>query len=172
MSSQFSYEENERLSQRACYLLTGCLPSATKVLFDDPDDEKEKNIIVLVPPGKVINNIAELVEEIFGVDDDNDIEEVDYYQQSERTLKYFETQCPRAVAIEAIRKIQRHRVGEDYGAGVACDNTDCYRDYNDDYFERVLVEEDIYQTLCPDCAPDENEEEHKDKRAKIVVNSV
>jgi hypothetical protein len=45
----------------------------------------------------------------------------------------------------------------------------------------VLVEEDLYQTLCPDCISDdekeekeekeEDHEEHKDKRTKIIVNN-
>lgn len=173
MFSQNSYEENQRLSQRACHLLTGYLPSATKVSFDDSDDEKEKKV-VLAPPSKVID-IAKLIEEIFGPEGDD---EVDYYQQSKSTLEYYETHCTRAMAIEAIRKNQQYRCGEDYGAGVPCDNTDCSRDYTSDYFQRVFVEEGLYQSLCPDCIPDEeedheeNQEEHKDKRIKCVVNNI
>jgi hypothetical protein len=177
MSSQYSYEENERLSQRACHLLTGYLPSATKITFDDSDDEGEENaktIILAPPPSKVIN-IARLIKEIFGPNGDDE-EEVDYYQQSKGLLEYYETHSTRAMAIEAIHRNQQHRRGEkDYGAGVSCDNTVCFRDYTDNYFQRVFVEEGIYQTLCPDCIPDEEEtqedqEEHCDKRVKIVLD--
>ena len=176
MSSQYCYEENERLSQRSCHLLTGYLPSATKISFDDSDDE-EKEKIILAPPNKVID-ITKLIEEIFGPDGDEEKEPVDYYQQSKVTLEYYETHCTEAMAIKAIRKAQQYRCGEDYGAGVPCDNTDCYRDYTDNYFKRVCVEGIIYQTLCPDCIPDEkdhenheDQEEHKDKRVKIVLDN-
>ena len=190
MSSQYSYEENERLSQRACHLLTGYLPSATKITFDDSDTEE---VIVLAPkaiqvpppvsqPPHVID-VANLIKEIFGHDgneEEEEEEEVDYYQQSKGLLEYYATHCPRSMAIEAIHRNQQHRRGEDYGAGVPCDNTDCFRDYTDNYFQRVFVEEGIYQTLCPDCIPDEEEEdlknhddqeEHMDKRVKIVLDN-
>jgi hypothetical protein len=176
MSSQYSFEENQRLSQRACHLLTGYLPSATKISFDDSDDEKNATNVILAPPSKVID-IANLIKEIFGPDGDEEEEEVDYYQQSKGTLEYYETHCTRTMAIEAIRKAQQYRCGEDYGAGVPCDNTDCYRDYTDNYFQRVFVEGSIYQRLCPDCIPDEEDEdaddleEHKDKRVKIVLDT-
>jgi hypothetical protein len=181
MSSQYSHEESVRLSQRACHLLTGYLSSATKITFDDSSSDEET---VLLAPNKIVAiDVAKLIEEIFGPDCDYEEEEeveVDYYQQSKRLLEFYETQCPRSTAIEAIRKNREHRCGEDYGAGVPCDNTDCYRDYNDDYFQRVFVEEGLYQRLCPDCIPEEEEEqeqeedqdqEHKDKRVKIIPDN-
>ena len=183
MSSQYSFEENQRLSQRACHLLTGYLPSATKITFDDSDEEKEKEKekdtekkVILAPPSKVID-IANLIKEIFEPDGDNEEkEEVDYYQQSKGLLEYYATHCLRSMAIEAIRKAQQYRCGEDYGAGVPCYNTDCYRDYTSDYFQRVFVEEGVYQRFCPDCIiPDEKEnhdddqEKHKNKRVKICI---
>jgi hypothetical protein len=178
MSSKYSYEENERLSQRACHLLTGYLPSATKISFDDSDEEVIKPVVIPVKPPQVID-VAKLIEEIFGPEgEDEEVEEIDYYQQSKSLLKYYETHCPRSMAIEAIRKNQQYRCGEDYGAGVPCDNTDCFRDYTSDYFQHVFfVEEGLHQRLCPDCIPDneedeeEDQEEHKDKRVKIVVDN-
>jgi hypothetical protein len=182
MSSLNSFEENQRLSQRACHLLTGYLPSATKITFDDSDEEKAVKIVpkaiqnhIQMKPPHVID-VAKLMKEIFGSDgNDEEEEEVDYYQQSKGLLEYYATHCTQAMAIEAIRKNQQHRCGEDYGAGVPCYNTDCYRDYTNDYFQRVFVEEGVYQRLCPDCIiPDEEEdhddqEKHKDKRVKICT---
>ena len=188
MSSQYSYEENQRLSQRACHLLTGYLPSATKISFDDSDDEKAvkivpraiQNPIPMKPPDVI--DVAKLIKEIFGSDgdDEEEEEEIDYYQQSKCLLEYYATHCPRSMAIQAIRKNQQHLCGEDYGAGVPCDNTDCFRDYTSDYFQRVFVEEGLYQRLCPDCIDeeedlenhdDQEQEEHKDKRVKNVLDS-
>ena len=178
MSRQYSHEESVRLSQRACHLLLGYLPSATKITFDDSSSDEET--VLLVPNKIVAIDVAKLIEEIFGPDCDYEEEEeveVDYYKQSKRLLEFYETQCPRSMAIEAIRKNQQHRCGEDYGAGVPCDNTNCFRDYKDDYFQRVFVEEGLYQRLCPDCLPDEEEEdhddqsEHSDKRLKIVLDN-
>jgi len=177
MSCQYSYKENERLSQRSCHLLTGYLSSATKITFDDSDEEVVK---VKAVPIKLSDGIdvAKLILEIFGPEEDDEEEEVDYYQQSEQLLKYYETHCPRSMAIKAIRENQKYRCGEDYGAGVPCDNTDCYRDYTDKYFKRVWVEEDLCQTLCPDCISEDEEEEsneedqeHKDKRNRIVADT-
>jgi hypothetical protein len=178
MSSRYSCEENKRLSQRSCHLLTGFLSSTTKITLNNSHEE----VVKVVPVKPHVIDVAKLVLEIFGPEgDDEEEEEVDYYQQSEQLLKYYETHCPRSMAIKAIRENQKYRCGEDYGAGDPCDNTDCFRDYTNNYFKRVLVEEDLYQTLCPDCISDdekeekeekeEDHEEHKDKRTKIIVNN-
>lgn len=168
-----SPNSTERLSQRACHLF---FPSATQISLEALVTKPIQTPVLMRPPHVI--NVAKLIEEIFGPEgeDEEEEEEVDYYQQSEQLLKYYETHCPRSIAIEAIRENQKYRCGEDYGAGVPCDNTDCYRDYTNDYFQRVLVEESLYQTLCPDCMPEEEEEEedqqeeHKDKRLKIIPN--
>lgn len=173
-----SPNSTERLSQKTCHLF---FPSATQISLDALVTKPIQTPVLMRPPHVI--DVKKLIEEIFGPEcDDEQEEEVDYYQESERLLKYYETHCPRSMAIKAIRENQKYRCGEDYGAGVPCDNTDCFRDYTNNYFQRVLVEEDFYQTLCPDCMPDEEEDhddqqdhdkqqEHKDKRIKCVVDN-
>ena len=122
-----SPNSTERLSQKTGHLI---FPSATEVSSD------KETIQIPTPIKPHVIDVAKLIEEIFGPEcDDEEEEEVDYYQESERLLNYYETHCPRSMAIKAIRENQKYRCGEDYGAGVPCDNTDCFRDYTNNYFK-------------------------------------
>lgn len=160
MSTAYCHEENTRLSQRACHILTGHYPSATKVTFeDDSDEDKDKDT----------DEITSVKAEDSESDKEEEEEEaasaaIDYFEESSRILTYNKCCESRENRIELIRETQQFRLGEEYGAGDCCDNTDCFRDFTKDYFEQTNV-----GRLCPDCCLKCSEEKvaHKGKRTRI-----
>jgi len=170
MSNAYCHEENSRLSQRACHVLTGFYPSASNITFDDFDEDDNTSVVAVESEAdKAARKWRETIEYIFGPSDTEDEEEVliDYFEESEKTLEYNKTHGTRALQIDLIRKTQQFRVGEEYGAGDPCSNTDCFRDFTKNYF----IETNLGM-LCPDCIlhcveESETNVTHKDKRSKI-----